>query len=52
MVPTRLYFKGGKVKIQLSLAKGKNVQDKRDKLREKEAHRDIERALKSRRRSS
>jgi SsrA-binding protein len=51
MVPTRLYFKGGKVKIQLSLAKGKNVQDKRDKLREKEANRDIERALKSRRRS-
>jgi SsrA-binding protein len=52
MVPTRLYFKGGKVKIQLSLAKGKNVQDKRDKLREKEASRDIERALKSRRRST
>ncbi len=51
MVPVKLYFKGGKVKIQLALAKGKNVQDKRDKLKEKEAHRDIERALKSRRRS-
>ena len=45
LVPIRLYFKGGKVKIQLALAKGKNVQDKREKLREKEANRDIERAL-------
>lgn len=52
MVPVRLYFKGGKVKIQLALAKGKNVQDKRHKLKEKEAQRDIERALKSRKRSS
>jgi len=50
LVPTRLYFKGGKVKIQLSLAKGKNVQDKRDKLKEKEANRDIDRALRSRQR--
>jgi SsrA-binding protein len=50
LVPVRLYFKSGKVKIQLAVAKGKNTADKRDKLREKEAHRDIERALKNRRR--
>lgn len=50
LVPIKLYFKNGKVKIQLALAKGKNVQDKREKLKEKEASRDIERALHNRRR--
>jgi SsrA-binding protein len=49
LVPLRLYFKSGRAKIQLALAKGKNVRDKRDKLREKEANRDIERALHNRR---
>ncbi len=50
LVPVKLYFKSGKVKIQLALAKGKNVQDKREKLKEKEATRDIERALRSKHR--
>jgi len=50
LVPVRLYFKAGKVKLQLALAKGKTKSDKRDKLREKEANRDIDRALKNRRR--
>lgn len=50
LVPVKLYFKKGKVKIQLAVGKGKNVADKRDKLREKEANRDIDRALKNRRR--
>jgi len=50
LVPVKLYFKSGKVKIQLALAKGKNVRDKRDKLKEKEANRDIDRALRSRQR--
>ncbi|SRR5579871_1703774 len=50
LVPIKLYFKSGKVKIQLALAKGKNVQDKRDKLREKEANRDIDRAIRNRQR--
>ena len=49
LVPIKLYFKSGKVKIQLALAKGKNVQDKREKLKEKEASRDIDRALRNRR---
>ena len=48
LVPVKLYFKGGKVKIQLSVSKGKSQGDKRDKLREKEANRDIDRALKNR----
>lgn len=51
LVALRLYFKSGKVKIQLAVAKGKNQKDKRDKLREKEANRDIERALKNRSRN-
>ncbi len=48
LVPVKLYFKSGKVKIQLAVAKGKNVQDKRAKLKEKEANRDIDRALRLR----
>ena len=50
LVPVKLYFKSGKVKIQLALAKGKNVQDKREKLKEKEANRDIDRALRRKQR--
>lgn len=50
LVPLKLYFKSGKVKIQLAVAKGKTVRDKRDKLREKEANRDIDRALRDRQR--
>ncbi len=50
LVPVKLYFKNGKVKIQLAVGKGKNVADKRAKLKEKEANRDIDRALKNRHR--
>jgi SsrA-binding protein len=49
LVPVKLYFKSGKAKIQLALAKGKNVQDKRERLKEKEAKRDIDRALRNKR---
>jgi SsrA-binding protein len=49
LVPTRLYFKDGKVKVELALAKGKEKGDKRRTLVERDAKRDIERALKSRR---
>jgi SsrA-binding protein len=49
LVPTRLYFKDGKVKVELALAKGKEKGDKRRALVERDAKRDIERALKSRR---
>ena len=50
LIPLKLYFKQGKVKLQLALAKGKNSADKRDKLKEKEANRDIDRALSNRNR--
>ncbi|MDQ3067876.1 MAG: SsrA-binding protein SmpB [Actinomycetota bacterium] len=49
IVPTRLYFKDGKVKIEIALARGKEKGDKRRDLVERDAKRDMERALKSRR---
>jgi SsrA-binding protein len=49
LVPTKLYFKDGRVKVELALARGKDVRDKRRTVAEREARRDIERALKTRR---
>ncbi len=49
LVPTRMYFKDGKVKLELALARGKERGDKRRTLVDRDAKRDIERALKSRR---
>ena len=45
-VPTKLYFKGGLVKIELGLAKGKKLYDKRASKKKRDVERDIERALK------
>ena len=49
LVPTRLYFKEGRVKVELALARGKDVRDKRRAVADREAKRDLERALKARR---
>jgi SsrA-binding protein len=49
LVPTRLYFKDGRVKVELALARGKDVRDKRHAIAERDAKRQIERAMKSRR---
>ena len=49
LVPTRLYFKDGRVKIELALARGKDVRDKRRTLADRDARRDVERALNARR---
>ena len=49
LVPTRLYFKDGRVKVELALARGKDVRDKRQAVVERDAKRQIERAMKSRR---
>jgi SsrA-binding protein len=49
LVPTRLYFKDGKVKVELALARGKEKGDKRRDIADRDAKRQIERALKSRR---
>ncbi len=48
LVPLRLYLKRGRAKIELGLAKGKKLYDKRDSLAERDARRDIERALRAR----
>ncbi|HEX2044697.1 MAG TPA: SsrA-binding protein SmpB [Gaiellaceae bacterium] len=49
LVPTRLYWKDGRAKIELALARGKEARDKRRDIAERDARRQIERALKSRR---
>ena len=49
VVPTRLYFKDGRVKVELALARGKDVRDKRRAVADRDAKRQMERALKERR---
>jgi len=48
LVPTKLYFKDGRAKVEIGLAKGKTTYDKRQTLAKKEADRDIQRAFKTR----
>ncbi|MEO0538976.1 MAG: SsrA-binding protein SmpB [Cyanobacteria bacterium P01_A01_bin.123] len=47
LVPLKMYLKRGIVKINIGLAKGKKVHDKRESLKRKQSQRDIERAMKS-----
>jgi SsrA-binding protein len=49
LVPTRLYFKDGRAKVELALARGKEGRDKRRDIAERETKRRLERELKSRR---
>jgi SsrA-binding protein len=49
LVPTRLYFKDGRAKVELALARGKELHDKRRDLAQRDADRQIERALRARR---
>jgi SsrA-binding protein len=49
IIPLKIYFKGPYAKIEIGLAKGKRLFDKRETIKEKEAARQIERALKARR---
>jgi len=48
LVPTRMYFKNGKVKVALALAKGKEAHDKRETLRKREVDRETRAAVKER----
>jgi len=50
LVPTRLYFKNGRAKVELALARGKEGRDKRRDIADRESKRRIERELKTRRR--
>jgi SsrA-binding protein len=48
LVPTRVYFKGPRAKVELALARGKERHDKRRAIRERETRREIDRALSDR----
>jgi SsrA-binding protein len=50
LVPLDLHYKGGRVKVEIALAKGKASHDKRDSIKEREGKREVERAMKSRNR--
>lgn len=45
LVPTRLYFSDGRAKVELALAKGKNVVDKREDLKRRQSEREASRAI-------
>lgn len=46
LVPTKLYFKNGRAKLEVGVAKGKRLYDKRESLKRKEAGREMDRAVK------
>jgi SsrA-binding protein len=48
LVPTKLYFKNGRAKVEIALAKGKDVRDRRREIAKRESDRQIERALRQR----
>lgn len=47
LVPLKIYFKNGKAKVELSIAKGKKQHDKRESIKKREADREIRKAMKS-----
>jgi SsrA-binding protein len=47
LVPTRLYFRNGRVKVEIALAKGKDVGDKRQSIKEREMKREMDRAIRA-----
>lgn len=50
LVPIQLYWKNGRAKVEIALAKGKASHDKRDTIKEREGKREVERAMKERHR--
>ena len=50
LVPTRIYFRGGRLKVELALARGKAVHDRRAAARERDLDREVKAALKERNR--
>lgn len=49
LIPTRIYFKGPRAKLELALARGKERRDRRREIRDRDMQRDIERELRGRR---
>lgn len=48
LIPTKLYFKNGRVKLEIGVARGKKLHDKRETLKQKEADREMARAIRDR----
>ena len=48
LIPLKIYFKGSMAKVEVGFAKGKQVFEKRDKIKEREANREIARAIRNR----
>ena len=46
LIPLKIYFKGGKVKMSIALAKGKRLYDKREAIKQRDSKRDLDRARK------
>jgi SsrA-binding protein len=49
LIPTRIYFKGPRAKLELALARGKEQRDRRREIRDRDMQRDVERELRGRR---
>lgn len=49
LVATKMYFRGSRAKVELAMAKGKKLFDKRETIKERETKRSVERTLKTRR---
>jgi SsrA-binding protein len=50
LVPTRIYFSGPRAKVEIALARGKDLYDKREAIKERESRREMDRALREARR--
>jgi len=50
LVPLNLHWKGGHIKCEIALARGKGEHDKRDTIKDREGKREVERAMKQRNR--
>jgi SsrA-binding protein len=50
LVPTRIYFSGANAKVEVALARGKDLYDKRNTIRDRETKRDMERSIREARR--
>jgi SsrA-binding protein len=48
LIPLKMYFKNGKVKVEIGVGRGKKLHDKREDIKLKEDRRDIERAFRAR----
>ena len=51
LVPLRLYFKNGRAKVEIGVVRGKKLHDKRASIKEREARREVDRALHARSRA-